>query len=361
MRRLLGVVSALVLIAGVVVLIWRPWCCGSPPLPPQTVLTGLVGSEKSAFFADPRVQAELRARGLTVQVVPAGSLEMTPTDDKKDDFVFPSSSVVADSIPGDLNPVPVRPFYSPLVIVARQDTAALLAQNGLATRSASGVWTFRMTAYLQALNAQTTWQSLQGAAQHPSLTGLLYVTTTDPASSSSGALHLAVMSYLANGDTVVADQAGVDRTRSLLRHLTEIQGAQLPSSDGPFRNFLSGVGNPLVWVYESQVAAAAEAGQLPGDTVLLYPDTTFLSDHTVVELTPNAHRLADALENDPKLQQLEAANGFRPAGDPTAFGKAMATTRTTGFAPDLTAAGVAQVAIPAPPVMQQLIAAAKGN
>lgn len=361
MRRLVGVLVALVLVAGVTVVVWRS-CCGGvgPTTPPLTTLHGVIGSEKAEFFRDPGVQQALAAKGLKVDVTSAGSLEMSDQSVRGNDFAFPSSSVVANDIKG-LNPVPVRPFYSPLVIVAHSATAQLLAQNHLAAQSASGVWTFDMTGYLKALNDKTNWQSLQGASGDPSLSGRLYVTTTDPASSSSGALYLAVMSYLANGGTVVSDQAGVDRTSQLMRYVTQLQGAQLPSSDGPFRNFVSGVGNPLVWVYESQVASEALKGTLPADTVLLYPDTTFLSDHTVVELTPGASALAVALRDDPKLQNLEARLGFRPAGNPQAFAQAMAGARTKGFAPDLSAAGVAQVAIPATPVMRQLVAAAEGS
>ncbi|WP_035805386.1 hypothetical protein [Kitasatospora mediocidica] len=362
MRRLLGVFVALALVAGVAVVVWRSCCAGpggGPPVSPAT-LHGVIGSEKADFFRDADVQKALRAKGLVVDAASAGSLEMNGQSLHGDDFAFPASSVVANDIKG-LNPVPVRPFYSPLVIVARRSTAQLLLADQMAVKSPSDVWTFRMGAYLKALESNVTWQSLPGAASDPSLSGLVYITTTDPASSSSGALHLAVMSYLANGGNVVSDQAGVTRTAPLLRHLTEIQGAQLPSTDGPFRNFISGVGNPLVWVYESQVAAEASKGTLPDDTVLLYPDTTFLSDHTLVELTPAASALAVALRDDPKLQSLEARLGFRPSGDPTAFGRAMATVKTKGFAPDLAQAGVAQVAIPATPVMRQLVAAAEGT
>ncbi|MDH6132548.1 hypothetical protein P3T37_001933 [Kitasatospora sp. MAA4] len=362
MRRLLGVLVALALVAGVAVVVWRTCCAGSGVAPPVSMVTlhGVIGSEKSDFFRDADVQKALRAKGLVVDTASAGSLEMSDQSLSGDDFAFPASSVVANDIRG-LNPVPVRPFYSPLVIVARQSTAKLLLDNQLASESSSGVWTFRMGAYLADLQHSVTWESLSGAANDPALRGLIFVTTTDPASSSSGALHLAVMSYLANGGKVVSDQAGVNLTAPLLRHLTEIQGAQLPSTDGPFRNFVSGVGNPLVWVYESQVAAEASKGTLPPDTVLLYPDTTFLSDHTLVELTPAASALAVALRDDPKLQNLEARLGFRPSGDPTAFGRAMATVKTKGFAPDLSQAGVAQVAIPATSVMRQLVVAAEGT
>lgn len=47
-------------------------------------------------------------------------------------------------------------------------------------------------------------------------------------------------------------------------------------------------GNPLVVVYESQVASLPAEGQQPDDLVVLHPDTTVNSDHTVVPLTDDS-------------------------------------------------------------------------
>ncbi len=83
---------------------------------------------------------------------------------------------------------PLRPFYSPLVVVAHSTAARILASNGLATlgpRGTSG--TLRMEAYLAAARADRTWQQLKGAEGHAELRGTLFVTSTDPVASSSGA------------------------------------------------------------------------------------------------------------------------------------------------------------------------------
>ena len=52
--------------------------------------------------------------------------------------------------------------------------------------------------------------------------------------------------------------------------------------------------------------------------VLLYPQPTVYTKHTLVILKPAADRLGDALQTDAELQSLAAAYGLRSsAGDPT--------------------------------------------
>ncbi|MFC8449731.1 hypothetical protein [Kitasatospora sp. NPDC057223] len=372
MRRVGSVLAALVLLGGVVFAVLHKPSSG----PQLTVVKGLIGSEKREFFADPEVIAEFRAQGL--QITPpdtVGSWRMTGTDLKGYDFAFPASLSPAqvisakEKIPGE----PVRPFYSPLVVIAHASTAQVLRSNGLAAQQAdTGVWTFKMDQYLAAVRADRTWQELKDTAGHAELAGAVYLTTTDPATSSSGALHLAAMSYLANERRVVSDAGGVARVKDLVRKVTAMQGAQKVSSDEPFKDFLSGVGSPLVLVYESQVAALTAHGGSTGDLVVLYPDTTVSSDHTVVGLSDAGRRMAELLRDNQKLRTLEAKFGFRPQADPAAFGRAVhdgaAATGAAGaaasagpvYAPDLSAAGVQQAPVPAADVLDQLVEAAKG-
>ncbi|MFI6447012.1 hypothetical protein [Kitasatospora sp. NPDC050543] len=360
MRRLLGVLGALVLLGGVVFAVVRGQV-GDPP--ELTVVKGVIGSEKREFFADPEVVAELGAQGLRVDAVTTGSWLMAGTKLDGYDFAFPASLSPAEEIRSQLGikSEPVRPFYSPLVVVAHAGIAGVLKDNGLAEKSSSGVWTLRMEQYLAAVRADRTWQSLKGADAHAELAGSLYLTTTDPETSSSGALHLAAVSYLLNDRRVVADDAGVARVKDALRQLTALQGDQKTSSDGPFKDFLSGVGNPLVLVYESQVAALAAQGRSTGDLVVLYPDTTVSSDHTMVGLTDGGRRLAELLRDSPRLRSLEVRYGFRPQGDPAAFGAGLTEKPGPRFAPDLSAAGLQQAPVPAVAVLTRLIDAAKGR
>ncbi|WP_371482307.1 hypothetical protein [Kitasatospora sp. NBC_00315] len=359
MRRVISVLAALVLLGGVVFAVLHR----SQPDNGVTVVKGVIGSEKREFFADPEVVAAFRAHGLRIDAVTTGSWQMAGSELNGDDFAFPAALSPAEEIRARRNIAgePVRPFYSPLVVIAHAPVAEVLRGNGLAAKAESGVWTLRMDQYLTAVRADRTWQQLKDTAGHAELAGALYVTTTDPGTSSSGALHLAAVSYLANGGRVVADSAGVDRTRDVLRKVTAMQGDQKTSSDGPFKDFLSGVGSPLVLVYESQVAALVSQGRSTGDLVVLYPDTTVSSDHTLVGLTDNGWKVAALLRDDTTLRALEARYGFRPQGDPAAFGAAVAGRAGPVFAPDLTAAGVQQVPVPALTILNQLVDAAKGR
>ncbi|MEV6105999.1 hypothetical protein AB0M28_14970 [Streptomyces sp. NPDC051940] len=353
-RRILAIVLAVLVIGGVAaaVVAGRGTQGGSTA---TTTVRGVIGSEKAEFFEDPEVVEALADRGLTVKVETAGSWSMRDLPLKDYDFAFPSSSAPAEELSHwtKVRGGPVRPFYSPLVVVAHKTAAEVLDANGLATLSGSEhtTGTLHMAAYLRAARRDTTWQQLEGTRGHQELTGTLFVTSTDPLSSNSGALYLAAASFVANGGKVVADGPAVDRAQGLLRKLVQVQGAQQPSSDGPFRDFVSGVGNPLVMVYEQQVAALLLAGDDPGDLTVLYPDTTVSSDHTVVPVTEAGRRLGEALRTDAKLRALAVRHGFRPQGAPGEFTEA--TARYTGYLnQDLT--GIRQAPVPTAEVLHEL-------
>ncbi|WP_405365872.1 hypothetical protein [Kitasatospora sp. NBC_00039] len=368
MRRVFGVLTALALLAGVGVALFRD---NDPPGSGKVVtISGLIGSEKREFFADPDVIAELQKQGLKVVTDTTGSWLMGESDLTRYDFAFPASLSPAEEIrkQRQIKSEPVRPFYSPLVALAHQSMAEVLRENGLAARSESDpkVWTLRMDAYLKAVQEGRKWQDLKGASSHNELKGLLFLTTTDPSTSSSGALYLATISYLANGHQVVSDDAGVGLVKDVVRQVTSVQGDQKTSSDGPFKDFLSGVGNGPVLAYESQVAAltakgVSTPGGSAGDLVVLYPDTTVFSDHTLVALKPGAEKLAELLRDDQVLRDLEAKYGFRPQADPQALSKAVRDKQGPVYAPDLAAAGVQQAQVPTVAVLNKLINAAKGK
>jgi hypothetical protein len=229
----------------------------------------------------------------------------------------------------------------------------VLAANGLVTLGSAHRGTLKMAAYLDAARHDRTWQQLKGADKYGELSGTLFISSTDPQSSNSGALYLAAASYVANGGRVVADKGGLDRTEPLLKKLVTVQGAQQSSSDAVFRDFVSGAGNPLVWVYESQVASLLAGGQQPDDLVVLYPDTTVNSDHTVVPMTDNGKALAELLSTDGELRRLAVRHGFRPQGAATEFASA-----TTYLEQELT--GVRQAPVPTSAVLHEMARRARG-
>ncbi|MEU1552315.1 substrate-binding domain-containing protein [Streptomyces scabiei] len=357
MRRIAGIVLAVLLIGGVVAAVVAGRDTGDTGTATKTV-RGVIGSEKAEFFADPQVVKALAAKGYTVKTETSGSWAMDGLDLKGYDFAFPSSKAPADELAAKYEvrePLP-RPFYSPLVVVAHRDAAEVLRGNGLATLDKDrGV--LDMAAYLKSAEKGRTWQDLKGSEKYGELMGLLYIATTDPTTSSSGALYLAAASNVANGGRVVASKADLERTAPLMRELIRVQGAQQPSTDAAFRDFVSGVGSPLVLVYESQVAALFAAGQDIDDLVVLYPDTTVFSDHTVVPVTEEGRALGELLGTDPVLRELAARHGFRPQGAATEFTAAIAG-RTTHLMQRLT---VRQAPVPTSEVLHEMARRARGQ
>ncbi|MGW0120113.1 hypothetical protein [Streptomyces sp. NPDC003327] len=353
-RRILGIVLAVLLLGGVGAVLLTGGDQDHDTAP-KTV-RGVIGSEKAAFFADPQVVRALAAQGYTVRTETSGSWDMEALPLDGYDFAFPSSKGPADVLKakakGTSKAAPQRPFYSPLVVVARSSAARVLADNGLATlrpRGTSG--TLKMGAYLDAARADRTWQQLKGADRHTELSGTLFITSTDPVASNSGALYLAAASYVADGGKVAGDKAAVSRTAPLMRKLIQVQGTQQGGSDAPFGDFVSGVGNPLVLVYESQVASLLIAGKTMSDLVVLYPDTTVNSDHTLVPLSEEGRALGELLATDPELRKLAVRHGFRPQGAASEF-----TSATAGHTDYLnqTLTGVRQAPVPTSEVLHEM-------
>ncbi|GHB46073.1 hypothetical protein GCM10010347_14610 [Streptomyces cirratus] len=361
MRRILGIALAVLLIGGVAAVV-----VGG--LKPDTTATktvrGVIGSEKSDFFRDPDVIKALADKGYTVKTETSGSWAMNRLALKEFDFAFPSSSEPAQEMEasaGLKGAQTARPFFSPLVVLARPGAAKVLADNGLAKMTGKNSGTLLMGPYLKAAAEDRTWQQLQGSGPYPELTGTVFIKTTDPATSNSGALFLAATSNVANNQSVVADDAGIERTAPLMRKLISVQGALEPSTDDPFRAFVSGSGEPLILVYEAQVASLLlqkQGGAEIDSMVVLYPDTTVNSPHTFVPISDKAKDLGPLLTSDPKLRALAVRHGFRPQEGVAEFTAATAP-HAAYLNPGLT--GIRQVGAPTVKILMALAARAKGE
>ncbi|MGW8982588.1 hypothetical protein ACWGQ9_08030 [Streptomyces parvus] len=386
----MGIVLAVFLIAGVAaaVALGRDSRAGGDSGTAAKTVRGVIGSEKAEFFADPDTVKALAAKGFTVRTETSGSWAMDRLPLKGYDFAFPGSKAPADELSrsAEARGAPLRPFYSPLVVVAHRNAAEVLAANGLARLRAEGTdgpqgtggsagtdgsdrpgggskWatqgTLLMGPYLAAAEDDRTWQQLKGASGHAELSGTVFITSTDPFTSNSGALYLAAASYVADGGRVATDARAVERTAPLMRKLVQVQGAQQTSSDAPFRDFISGVGNPLVLVYESQVASLLMSSQRQevGDLVVLYPDTTVSSDHTLVPLTDHGRELGELLSTDPELRKLAVRHGFRPQGAAAEF--TAATAGHTAYI-DQRLTGVRQAPVPTAELLRSMARQARG-
>ncbi|XVQ08555.1 three-helix bundle dimerization domain-containing protein [Spirillospora sp. CA-255316] len=284
-----------------------------------TLIRGVVGSEKQAFFNDPQVKDALAKQGIEVKVEPAGSRQIaTSIDLGKFDFAFPSSAPAADRIQRQRGVnTEYTPFSSPMAIATFQPIADLLAKEGIVRRGAT--WTFNVGRYLDLVAARTQWKDLEGNRTYPVRRNIL-VSTTDPRTSNSAAMYLAITGYVANRNSVVQ---GPDAERRVLPTLSPLflgQGYTDNTTEGPFEDYLSiGMGKaPLVCIYEAQYVGAAIRGQTKPGMVMMYPSPTVLSKHTLVPFNPSGDRVGRLLSTDPTLQRLAARHGFRTR-DPQQF------------------------------------------
>jgi hypothetical protein len=323
-RRVLSWLLAVVLLGVVVWVVVAPPGADDPAPPPVTTVTGVIGSEKLAFFGDPRVQEVFRASGLDVRVDPAGSRQIATTV-KLDgyDFAFPSSSPAADKLLA-VHPAArtYAPFSSPMAVATFAPIVDLLTQAGVV---APGTSTFDVHRYLEIAAAGTRWDQLPGNTAFPARKDVL-LSTTAPCQSNSAAMYLGIASYVANADSVVADPAASAAVLPTVQPLFRDQGYLPPSTEVLFEDYLSaGMGRvPMAVVYEAQYLAEALSPDpvLPADARLLYPSPTVFSRHTLVPLTPAGDRVGELLTTDPRLATLAAEHGFRPT-DPRPFAEAL--------------------------------------
>jgi hypothetical protein len=317
-RRLVGVALGLLLLAGVIAAVVISLGGGGPS---TTAVRGLIGSEKEAFFADPRVVRALADRGLVVHVEKAGSREIaTRYDLSQYDFAFPAGVPAAEKIRQDRKVTTTyAPFFTPMAIATWQPIVDLLAAAGI-VRQDGGLTLFDMAAFMDLVERNARWSDLPDNPTFPVNKSVL-VTSTDVRKSNSAAMYLALASYVANERNIVSSDAQIDAVLPVVEPLFLRQGFVENSSEAPFDDYLvQGMGKaPMVMIYEAQyIEQAARASGVRPEMVLMYPDPTILSKHTLVPLSDGGRKLGEALTTDPTLQRLAIESGFR-AADAAAF------------------------------------------
>lgn len=286
----------------------------------QVQARGLIGSEKEAFFADPRVQQALAARGITVVIEKAGSRAIAGRYDAKAyDFGFPSGAPAAAQLKAQAKASAVfTPFYTPMVLASWRPIADILVANGIAERQGDIYYVVDLPALMDLIEKGKRWRDLKGSQAFSTNKSLL-ISSTDVRTSNSAAMYLALASYLVNNQQIVQSQADVDRVLPTVAPLFLRQGFQEQSSSGPFEDYLAlGMGKaPLLMAYESQMVEfwLKHPNKIKSDMVLMYPRPTVFSKHVLVPYTPAGVRVGEALENDPALRTLANEYGFRTGGD----------------------------------------------
>ncbi|WP_086008965.1 three-helix bundle dimerization domain-containing protein [Nocardia brevicatena] len=287
---------------------------------PPTLVSGVVGSEKVDFFTDPRVVDVFESHGLRVEVLPAGSREIsTSLDLNRFAFAFPSSLPAAQRLKQKVGVgIQYSPFYSPMAIATFGPIVDLLNRAD-AVRHDGPVPTLDIGAYLDMVARGARWTDLEGNTAYPVRKDIL-ISTTDARTSNSAAMYVAMASYVLNGNAVVRGPAAEQHVLPMLRRLFLAQGYTEGSSQGPFEEYLTvGMGaTPMAWIYEAQYVAATVQGRIMPDMVLLYPSPTVHSRHTLVPLNPEGEQVGSLLSADGTLQALAAEHGFR-TGDTARF------------------------------------------
>ncbi len=283
-------------------------------------VNGLIGSEKEAFFADPRVQEELQKQGITVTVEKAGSRSIAARyDAKKYDFGFPSGSPAAAQLRATSKAANVfNTFYTPMVIASWRPIADILVANGVAKIEGGIYYVVDMPGLMALVQKGSRWRDLKDSQAFSTGKGVL-VSSTDVRTSNSAAMYLALASYMANNQAVVQSQEDLERVLPAVAPLFLRQGFQEQSSAGPFEDYLAlGMGKtPLLMAYESQMVEflLKHKDKIKSDLVLMYPKPTVFSKHILVPYTPAGARLGAVLESNPRLQELAHEYGFRTGGD----------------------------------------------
>lgn len=329
MKKVVGPVLLVVFVLGVIAALFFSV---REQFEAKSVVTirGLIGSEKEAFFKDPRVvEALLKAR-LNVQIEKAGSREIA--DKLKAgsyDFASPSGLPAAEKIRRDTSINVVgssEVFFTPMVIASWKSIADILVANGIA-RAEGNYYMLDMDAFFDTFASEQRWTDLSDSSAYD-VNKRVMISSTDVRTSNSAAMYLALASYVAQGNNIVQNIADVDdKTMGLLIDLFKAQGFQASSSAVPFNDYLTmGVGKaPMVMVYESQfIYQAATDGSLKPDMVLMYPEPTLYTKHFIIGLNESGDLLGKLLRNDPELQndpdlqqaaaelqKLEIEHGFR--------------------------------------------------
>ncbi len=292
----------------------------------KTTIRILTGSEKLDFLRDPDLAKALDAEGIVLDVQKAGSREIATRPDLKSfDVAYPAGVAAAKKIATATGSRRVsNSFYTPMAVASWRQLLAPLEANGIVRKQGGAYYIADMHKLVEMMEQGTRWKDLQPNPNYAVSKSVL-IGTTDVRTSNSAAMYLALISYIANGDNVVDSDASADQVVDRLLGLFSKQGYQESSSTGPFEDYVTmKLGkSPLVMVYEQQfLQYAFRQPSIDPDMVLLYPQPTVLTKHTIVALTDKGARFADVFERNPEVQKIASRYGFRGSNNTALFAEA---------------------------------------
>lgn len=281
----------------------------------------LTGSAKFAFLKDPALTVILAKEGLALDLVKSGAFAADVAKVGEYGAVWPAGANAANdfatAMKGSATTYSV--FSTPLAIASWRSLLPVLEKNGLAKAGGPNHGEFLLDKALAMMLAAKRWNQLSGNDVFAVNKGLL-VNTPDVRKSNTGALYVAALAYVKNGNDVPQTLDKAEALAAELSPLITRQGFQEGTLAGPFEDYIGqGMGKaPLVLVYESQFVEAKRDGKLRPDHLLLYPQPGLVLKHVLVARTPEGKRLGELLSTHPEIQKIAAKYGFR-TNDPKVF------------------------------------------
>jgi hypothetical protein len=318
LRKILGPNLALVLLIGITAAISksvREERQAQLAAKSHIIVRILAGPEKEHLFEDVELNRVLESKGISFVFQKAGVREMANQADLKNfDVAFPAGEQATVKIAQEAGAKRVyTAFYSPIAIASWRSLVPVLERNGLVSQHNGAYFIGDMERLLALMEKGERWKDLPGNTAYPASKSIL-ITCADVRQTNSGAMYLALASYLANGSNVVESDADANRVAARMVTLFSRQGFQELSSTGPFEDYTAmGIGKaPLVMIYEQQFLEYLLSHPAPNpDMVLLYPQPTILSKHSIIALDDKGARFAEEMISDPKVISIAQRYGFR--------------------------------------------------
>lgn len=290
---------------------------------------GVVGSEKSPYFADAEVQAEYLSGGFTYRVDKLGSREISSRVLTGYDFGFPAGEPAAMALQKKVKAKQVYPiFFTPMAVASWKALIPTLQKEGIVQKIDAAYYIIDMKKLLSKIADGARWDDLAENTAFKTSASIL-ITSTDVRKSNSAGMYLSLASYVLNGNNIMTTDEQIAKMVPQVAPLFMRQGLQEGSSSGPFDDYtMMGMGKaPLVMVYESQFLEYQSKRANPDpEMVLLYPKPTIFTKHVMVPFTENGRRFAEFTAASPRLQALAAKYGYRTA-NPEQFAEFVKTNK----------------------------------
>lgn len=275
----------------------------------------LVGGEKMAFLANPKVQFVLKSKyGLTIDASKVGSINMVAGANPGVDALWPSSQIASElfRLNGGVPVAEENIFNSAIVMYSPTVVADALVAAKIAEKRDGSVYVINCRKLFETGDAALTWAGLG----LPRINGKVKVFSSDPMLTNSGLMFAALLANILNNDEVVTEKELPSIEPKVSAYFKRLGTMERSTSD-LFQSFLSNpMFKPIIIGYENQIVEYAlqhpEHRELLRKQIqVLYPVPTVWSSHPFIALTSNGKRVIDALK-DPEVQRLAwEEHGFR--------------------------------------------------